>query len=399
MSTSVRIVVFGLFLAASGCASTEERQAVDDWVRINQQSYAQNWERAAGSWPVAASDHNQIDASAGLGADSSLDDYLAFAALHNPDLEAAFNHWKAALERIAQVRSLPDPRFTYRYFIENVETRVGPQQQRFGLSQTFPWFGKLELRAGVALEEARGAQAQYELQKLKLFFHVTQTYYEYYNLAQAIAAIGENRELVKYLEETVRTRFKTATGGHPDVVRVQVELGKLDDRFRSLEDLRGPVVARLNAALGQDTNVQLPWPQRLAYTPIHINEAELFATLPDSNPELRALRHQIAREHQKLRLAKKDYYPDITLGVDYIDTGSAVGVGVSDSGQDAVAAGLSINIPIWHEKYSAGVREGIARFGAATKERVDRENILQAELKTAITFWQSKDCFPTDPQT
>ena len=46
-----------------------------------------------------------------------LSDYLAQAALKNPELEAAFHRWKAALEKIPQVRALPDPRFTFAYFI------------------------------------------------------------------------------------------------------------------------------------------------------------------------------------------------------------------------------------------------------------------------------------------
>ena len=358
----------------SGCASLEERHAFDEWIRIKHSTHP----HALDANPQSSAAEPAFDP------ETTLDSYLAYAALNNPSLEATFNRWKAALERIPQVRSLPDPRFTYRYFIENVETRAGPQKQRFGLSQTFPWFGKLELRAGLALEEARKAQAQYDAQKLKLFYQVTQTYYEYYYLAQSIAVVGENRELVKYLERVARTRFKTAVAGHPDVIRAQVELGKLDDRLRSLEDLRGSIVARLNATLGRQTNASLPWPMQVSYAPIQLDEAKLFAALPQSNPELRSLRHQIAREHQSIRLAKKDYYPDVTLGVDYIDTGDAISPNVPDSGQDAVAAGFSINVPIWHEKYRARVREGRARFGAATKARVDRENILQAELKTTL---------------
>ena len=76
-----------------------------------------------------------------LTAESTLEDYLAFAALNNPGLEAAFNRWKAGLERITQVGTLPDPRFNYSYFIREVETRVGPQRHRVGLMQMFPWFG------------------------------------------------------------------------------------------------------------------------------------------------------------------------------------------------------------------------------------------------------------------
>ena len=51
-----------------------------------------------------------------------------------------------------QVKALPDPRFTYRYYIEEVETRVGAQRQAFELAQRFPWFGKLKLRGDAAFE-------------------------------------------------------------------------------------------------------------------------------------------------------------------------------------------------------------------------------------------------------
>ena len=62
----------------------------------------------------------------GLSETSTIEDYLVYAALHNPGIEAAFDHWKAALEKSPRAQSLPDPRFTYAYYIEHVETRVGP---------------------------------------------------------------------------------------------------------------------------------------------------------------------------------------------------------------------------------------------------------------------------------
>ena len=177
----------------------------------------------------------------------TLDDYLAYAALRNAGLEAAFQQWRAALAQVPQARSLPDPRFNYRYFIENVETRVGPQRHKFGLAQTFPWFGTLRLRGDVAMAQADAAQARYDAKKLELFYRVKQQYYEYYYLRRAVAVVEENRRLVEHLEQVARTRFKTATADHSAVIRAQVELGKLDDQLRSLEALRGPRVAQLNA--------------------------------------------------------------------------------------------------------------------------------------------------------
>jgi cobalt-zinc-cadmium efflux system outer membrane protein len=74
----------------------------------------------------------------------SLGELRLHAARHNPGLRAAFERWKADLERIPQARSLPDPRFTYGYFIERVETRVGPQRHRFSLQQMLPASRRLD---------------------------------------------------------------------------------------------------------------------------------------------------------------------------------------------------------------------------------------------------------------
>lgn len=383
----VRWAMIGLLGASLvGCASTEERYAFEEWVNSDRAIYHTSMHNSAANMQDAVA--KQEDSLTGQ---ATLDDYIAYAAMHNAGLEAAFNRWKAVLERIPQVRTLPDPRFNYRYFIENVETRVGPQRQSLGLSQMFPWFGKLELRGGVAVEAARAAQAMYEAEKLKLFYKVKKTYYEYYYLARVIAVVRENLELVKYLEEVARTRFKAAEGGHPDVIRAQVELGKLDDRLRTLQDLRGPMMARLNALLNRPTQAPLPWPKQIAEELVDVDDKQLFDWLGKNNPQLTALQHQIAQQRESIRLARKDYYPDLTVGVDYIDTGDAVMPGVPDSGNDPILVGVSINIPLWRDKYDAAVRESLARFGAATKTRVDRQNTLEADLKTAIYYFHDAE--------
>jgi len=224
-----------------------------------------------------------------LPADATLQDHLVYAALNNPQLEAAFEQWKAALHRVPQARTLPDPRFTYGHFIQEVETRVGPQEQRFGLSQMFPWFGKLRLRGDVALAEANSRQQQYESAKLKLFYQVQDAYYEYYYLGRAIAITEDNVRLLQHLESVARAKHRA---GAPlsGVIKAQVELGKLDDQLRSLRDLEGPVVARLNAALNRPPEAPLPWPKQIpAMGEMTTSDADALRWLSENSPELRSL--------------------------------------------------------------------------------------------------------------
>ena len=146
---------------------------------------------------------------------SELSDYLTYAALSNPGLEAAFNRWKAGLERIPQVTALPDPMFTYKYYISEVETRVGAQRQSFALAQKFPWFGKLALRGDVAAEAANAQRQRYEGEKLKLFYQVKNAYYEYYFLSKSIRIVGENIQLLVQIERVLRRRYAAAAASHP----------------------------------------------------------------------------------------------------------------------------------------------------------------------------------------
>ncbi|MHC4150194.1 MAG: TolC family protein, partial [Planctomycetota bacterium] len=154
----------------------------------------------------------------------TLPDYLGYAERNNAALKSIFQHFIAAAQKVPQARALPDPKVTYSYFLDEVETRVGPQRQKFGIMQTFPWFGELEAQTDAASAAAKAASKRYEAEKLKLFYQVKDAFYEYAYLARAVAITSQNLELLKYFEEVARTKYMAAAGSHPDVIRAQVEL-------------------------------------------------------------------------------------------------------------------------------------------------------------------------------
>ena len=315
---------------------------------------------------------------------SVLADYLREAALHNPGLEAAFNKWKAEVERITQVRTLPDPRFNFAYYIEEVETKVGPQEQGFGFYQTIPWFGKLKLRGAAATEQAEAAHQQYEATKLALFEKVKSAYYDYWFLGQAINITRQNIELVRNMEAVARSRFKAGVVDHASVIQAQVELGKLNDRLNAQKAMRNPLSANLNALLNRDINTILPWPKQIPLAKISISDAEAIQLLTQSNPQLSRLDHLARKEDAAQRLAKRDYYPDVTFGVDYVMTGDALNPDTIDNGKDPLIAKVSINLPIWFGKYRAAEREAVLRKTAIVNSRADASNQLLAQLKLAL---------------
>ena len=322
--------------------------------------------------------------SADAKAPVTLQDYLRLAALNNAGLKAAFEEWKAAAEQVPQARSLPDPQFTYSYFVREVETRVGPQRNKLGIMQVFPWLGVIEARTDAAAAAAKAARGRYEAKKLSLFYEVKDAFYEYAYLARAVEIARENLELVKHFEEVARTKYIAVTASHPDVIRAQIELAKVEDQLKTLEDFRRPIAARLNAVLNRQSFAMLPWPSRGQFHKVEINRDRILALLRASNPELQSLELEVAGAKSRVELAKKKFYPNVGVGVDWIQTDDALMPGARDSGKDPVILMFSMNLPLWRKSYRAAELQAEANMRRARQRKTQTENTIIAHAERAV---------------
>jgi len=66
--------------------------------------------------------------------------------------------------------------------------------------------------------------------------------------------------------------------------------------------------------------------------------------------------------------------------IDQMSRGSGM---TNDEMNPPLALMVSLNIPIWWEKYAAGVREAKARYWAAQRDKTEKANSLGADLKMA----------------
>ena len=318
---------------------------------------------------------------------ATLQQATAYALAHSAKTKAAFQRWQSALAKIPQAQAFPDPRLSYSYYIENVETRVGPQEHKISLQQTLPWFGKRALRGKVASAAAEAQRQLYEQAKLDVLYEVKEAYFAFYYLKRAIAITRENLELLAALEKVARTRYK-AGGPMLPLVQLQTEQGKLDDRLKALDALRPARVARLNAALNRPTNLDLPWPQNVTVPDKELDVRRLKQHLAARNPMLKKLAATARRHETAANLAAKNRWPDVTLGMTYIDTATALNPGTPGSGRDPVMATVSVNLPIWRDNYAAEENEAELKRSSVLEKKRDRRNGLEANLETALFHYR-----------
>lgn len=317
--------------------------------------------------------------------ESRVEEYLLFAAETNPGLQAAYQRWMAALEQVAVARGWPDPRLGYSYYIQEVETALGPQKQALGISQMIPWFGKLSLQGDAAEQAALSQYQVFRRMRLELLAEVAAVYYDYAYLANALRITGENLELMRYQEQVASAKYRTDSARYADLVKAQVELGVLEDRLSTLQDQRRPAAARLNQKLGRASGESLPWPVPLDGPAVEIPpDHDVVAAALRDNPSILEMQHEIGRQQSLESLAHRNRFPDFTFGVMSMITDESELTAFDDRGRDAWVGTVSINLPIWQGKYRSAIRQAEARARAAEHALEDTRRRLDSQVQTVL---------------
>jgi len=311
-------------------------------------------------------------------------DALEYALENNAGVQAAYNRWQAEVSKADVVKALPDPRLTYSYCIESIETRTGPQEQKAGISQQFPWFGKLDAKESAQLARADRAYEQYRAALLKLAFDVRRAYAESWLLQRETELTRQNIQLLENIERVAESRVRAGASAS-EVIKTQLELAQLRQRLQTLDEQRIPANAALNAALNRDALT--PIPEILELELRTFTSEKITPLALESNPDLIALQHAQSGAEADIRAARKNGLPDFTLGIEWIGIGEASSA-VSDSGKDAWMAGVGISLPLWRGKYQADVNQATYMRNGFDFARQQTANVLRTELETALADYR-----------
>ena len=321
---------------------------------------------------AGADDNRQQSAPRGL----ELPEMIQQAMEKNPMIIAAKKKWKSAHEIIAARGAFPDPQVSYTYFVDSVETRVGPQENIYGVKQKLPFFGKRDLKAAVATEEAEALKASYEAAKQEVVRQVKLAFYELFYISTIIDITDNEKEILKGFEQIAVVKYKTGKGSQQNILKVQVEISRLQEKLLALAGAKQTAEAKLNTLLDRPPDTPLKKPVTPEFRDFFFIKQQLFRIAQENRPELKRGDAWVEKSHRALSLAKKDYYPDLTVGANYIEVGEGP-LKVSDNGKDAFNVMFSVNIPIWRKKLSAQVSSASEMIKA---RKNDYQNVLNRTL-------------------
>ena len=304
----------------------------------------------------------------------SLDEYFKIAAENNPGLQAKYKSFEAAMERVAQVSSLPDPNLSFGYFISPVETRVGPQRARFSLTQMFPWFGTLKAQEDVATLMAEAKYQEFLDARNKLLYQVAAAYYPLYELKRLVEIENENISILSSYKDIASVKFQNGKGAMVDVLRVDIMLKDAATNLSILEQKKKPLETRFNKLLNrqEDETIIVQDSLYVENLPVTYRRDSLLT----SNPLLDEFDLKIKASEAQELAATKQGMPKIGVGLDYVIVGQRTDMSVPDNGQDVLMPMVTMSLPIFRGKYKAAQKEAQLMQESYALQKEDAVNRL-----------------------
>ncbi|HES60073.1 MAG TPA: TolC family protein [Caldithrix sp.] len=309
----------------------------------------------------------------------TLEEYFQIAADNNPGLQAEYKEYKAALLKVPQVSSLPDPTFSFGYFIEPVETRVGPQKAKFSLTQMFPWFGTLKAQGNAAALMAEAKFQAFLDAKNKLYYDVAAAYYPIYELNRIRQIEQENVTLLDAYKTIALQKFQNGEGTMVNVLRTDIMLKDAQTNLDILNTKEMPLLASFNQLLNREANEPVAITDTLLVIPLPDN------AVPDSmlvnNPNL--FKFELLYESQQAaeKAAFRQGLPKFGLGLDYVLVDERTDMDVPDNGKDVIMPMVSISLPIFRGKYKAAREEAKLMQESYRLKKEDLHNTLIAKYE------------------
>jgi outer membrane protein TolC len=311
----------------------------------------------------------------------ALPEYLTTASQNNPEIQAAYKEFEAALQKAPQMSSLPDPSLTVSAFGRMVETRVGAQEARFSLMQMFPWFGTLEAKEQAANLMAEATFQNYLDSRNEVFLMIKKSYAGLYEINQMIELEEQNLQILNDYRELALSKFKSGKGAMVDVVRIDIKRDERQTNIQLLKDQKQPLQGEFNSLLNRDLDAMITIPDAL---PLVENDTPFVNdSLFNTNPKLIGLDKKIESFEAQKKVAKKEGYPMIGLGLDYSIISKRDVPGLEMNGQDAIMPMLSVTLPIFRKKYNAKQKEVDLMLQATNYEKQAVKNNLQTSYSMA----------------
>lgn len=310
-------------------------------------------------------------------------------ALAQDPLIGRFDHLaQAQREQAVADGQLPDPRLklgALNFPTDTFDRSQEPMTQLLvGLSQAFPRGDTLALKQRRSEQGADVQTALADERRLAVVKDVRQAWLDLYLQRRSAQVIDQSRGWFEQLRDVTEVHYASGRSTQQDVLRAELELARLEDRYTRTLDAADQARAMLEKWIG-DASIRPP-SDALPDLPEPVSLAALRDSLV-THPVLRAENARIQQQRTGSDIAREQYKPGWMLDVSY---GDRIGNNANGSDRaDFVSAMVQVELPLFREKrQNRRLAASEQQVFAATQVRDEKLREMVKRAESARAKWQ-----------
>ena len=310
---------------------------------------------------------------------------VATALETNPEIKVSEARWEMFTAKIQQAGVLDDPMLMLR--IQNAMVKdplafdMDPMTAKvIGISQMVPFYGKRALMREGAEFESETKRWLLDERKVELRRMVKETWYQLYFIDRSLEVVNKNISLLDDLTRFSETMYGVGQGLQQDVLKAQLDRSRMEDMRIVLQQKRRTLAATINTLVYRPADTEIAITPAIEMTPFGMTSTELEALAEEHRPALKALTSQIEKSKVGRRLAEKEFYPDFTFSLEYMQREPVM----EGPGDDMYAAGVSFNLPIQRQRRHAMVAETESEQRMASADLNMQRNQIRLGIADAL---------------
>ncbi|MBX6332522.1 MAG: TolC family protein [Gemmatimonadaceae bacterium] len=298
----------------------------------------------------------------------------------SPRAAAARALARAARARVPAAKTPPDPQLQIglmNYTIPGFRPMDPIGMTQIQVMQMVPVAGKLGLAGRVASANAAAAAARARDAAWEVRTDAAMAFYDLYETDHGLAIARETLRLVRDIRATAEAMYRVGEGGRQaDVLRAQVEVARMVEDTIRMTTMRTAIGARLAALVDRPPDAVVATPVLPVFPDTVMPLDSLVAIAVTARPMVEAGEETVRAADAQTRLARREIWPDLTVGLQYGQRAGAMGT------ERMASLMLGASLPIF-----AGRRQLPMREEAAAMQQMATADLaaMRADTRARVT--------------
>jgi outer membrane protein, heavy metal efflux system len=303
----------------------------------------------------------------------------------SPRVEAARALARAAQARVPSSRRPEDPQLQLGLMnrsLPGFDPMPGIGMTQLSLMQMVPVAGQLRIKGSVASNLAAAAGERAVETEWEVRTAVAMAFYDLYATDRQLAVARETLQLLHNISRTAESMYRVGEGRQTDVLRAQVEIARMTEDTLRMTAMRESMAARLGAALDRVTAIGgspvLPVFPAALPEPVSLQEQAL-----GGRGMLRAGAAELDAADDMQRLARREIWPDLQVGIAYAQGPSLAGMDEPTRTERMASVMLGVNVPVFARSRQMAMREE-----AVAMQQMARADLaaMRADTRARVTI-------------